>query len=211
MSDIKEYFQSQASGENNSFKSPALGKQKDKTKDKDKDKDRGKSKPKQRGFSQEKSMDKDKNQVQLEDECNANGDQLTNHVDIEATSQGPNDSQSQDKINALETPEVSEMATQTSDDIIIQKLVSLQTKIDKLDETIEDPKNGLSSQLAKTNNKVDQIYSDIHGAVDGILVRLQQVTTSAKANADKLTQMESSQKRMLALLDENKRLVEELK
>lgn len=111
----------------------------------------------------------------------------------------------------LEERTFSSRTTQTSEDEILKALAELAQKYDKLDKDIHDPKNGVVNQLASTQGKVADLYTDIHGAVGGLKVRMDKVTISAEQNSNKISQMENNQARMSALLDENKRLVQELK
>lgn len=64
--------------------------------------------------------------------------------------------------------------------------------------------------MAKTQEKVQSLYSDIHGAVSGLEVRMKTVTEIANNNVTKISQLEACQGRMASLLDDNKRLVQEL-
>lgn len=121
-----------------------------------------------------------------------------------------NTDQSQHAQERLLTVIKNSFATQTTEDEMLKALKELADKYSKLEETIEDPRNGLSSQLAKTQEKLSNLHTDVHGAVDRILVKLQAVTETATSNTAKIQSMETAQARMLALLDENKRLVKEL-
>lgn len=109
------------------------------------------------------------------------------------------------------TQEHSDAETQTTSDALLKTVQAMQSQLNKMEEVINDPRNGLSSQLAKTQEKLQNIHSDIHGAVDGILVKMQNLTTSSEANTAKILQLETGHKRMAAVLDENKRLVQELR
>lgn len=103
------------------------------------------------------------------------------------------------------------IAIQTSDDEILSAIRELAEKCNKLESVVEDPKNGISCQLAKTQRTVTELYSDINGAVSGLKVQMQTVIKTAKENSEKIVQMEDCQKRMAAMLGENKRMMEELK
>lgn len=103
------------------------------------------------------------------------------------------------------------VATQTHEDEILSAIKELAEKCHKMENTIEDPKSGLSVQLAKTQSTVTSLYSDIHGAVSGLKVQMEKATKIAKDNSDEIVKIQDSQKRMAALLGENKRIVQELK
>lgn len=102
-------------------------------------------------------------------------------------------------------------ATQTSEDEILKAIHELASKYQTVEDTLNHPKNGLTTQLSKTNATVETLYSEIFGAVSGIKVQLQKISQTADNNTAKINQMEESQKRMAALLEENKRIVQELK
>lgn len=103
------------------------------------------------------------------------------------------------------------MASHTAIDEILKAVKELAVKYNKIENDIHDPKLGISAQLAKTQDKVTNLHTDIHGAVSGLEVRMSQVTETANANEKQIKQIKDSQKRMGALLAENKRLVQELK
>lgn len=102
-------------------------------------------------------------------------------------------------------------ATQTSEDEILRAIHELAHKYQSLDDTINDPKNGISYQLAKTSATVSSLHSEIFGAVNGLKTQLEKITATANLNAEKIAKMEDSQKRMALLLEENKRIVQDLK
>lgn len=102
-------------------------------------------------------------------------------------------------------------ATQTNEDEMLKAIQELANKYQEVDNTLNDPKNGMVKQLAKTNDKVSGLYTDIHGAVSGIKISLETVITRAAENSAKIEAMESTQKKIVALLDENKTLVDELR
>lgn len=112
--------------------------------------------------------------------------------------------------NANVEEDTQEMATQTTGEPLIQTIKEMQTQLQGFEDIINDPKNGLTVQLAKTISRVNDLYSDIHGAVNGLKVKMDQVTKKAADNAKQIDTMQSNQTRMSALLDENKRLVQEL-
>lgn len=103
------------------------------------------------------------------------------------------------------------IATQTTEDDLLSAIKELADKYQKMEKTIEDPKIGLSANLAKMQDKVQDLHTDIHGAVSGLIVSVKKVTDTAMDNSTKISKIKDSQTRMAALLDENKRLVHELK
>lgn len=103
-----------------------------------------------------------------------------------------------------------EATTQTSEDEILVAIRELQNKVVQVEEKVDHPKNGLTNQLAKNIEATKNNYSDIHGAVNGILARLATLTKKTEENSKKMEQLEKSQTRMASLLVDNKRLVNEL-
>lgn len=160
-------------------------------------------------INSEKSVDHDR---EHDREQSDHVEQLTQHEQSpQHESVKPSDYDTSKTNSDASTLKDNSKSTQTSEDEIIKALHELASKYQTLDDSINDPKNGISQQLAKTSNTVTSIYSEIYGAVSGIKVQLEQVTKTAQANSEKITQMENSQKRMAALLEENKRIVRELK
>lgn len=140
------------------------------------------------------------------DKSNANGDHTMTgeqHVEQSESTQ-PENSLNHEKA-------CTSRATQTTEDEMLKAIKELADKYQRIDNDVNDPKVGISIQLAKTQDKLSSLHTDIHGAVSGIETRLQQITTTANANSQKIVQMEGSQTRMAALLDENKRIIKELK
>lgn len=125
------------------------------------------------------------------------------HDKEELSVQGPNAIKDQATLN--------DATTQTSEDAILTAVEELLNRITKLEDTINQPKNGIAEQLAKTTQKATDLYSDIHGAVSGLLVRMDQVTKTADSNALKIKQLEDSQQRIMSILNDNKKLMNELK
>lgn len=76
---------------------------------------------------------------------------------------------------------------------------------------VDHPKTGFSAKLAKNIHDTQELRDTIHGAVNGVLVRIDQITETAKTNGENIAKMEASQNLMASLLDDNKRLVQELK
>lgn len=104
-----------------------------------------------------------------------------------------------------------QIATQTTPDRMPTVIAELTKKINGMEEAINHPKNGLAPLLAKNIAKVQDLHSDIHGAVDGILVRMEAISKTAAQNASNILLIQNTQTRMSALLDENKRIIQELR
>lgn len=205
VSDIKEYFLAK----NKDSDSPMPPKkQADKIKDKERAKEAKQARENIRAMIE--GLDKQGDQTNDESTENANGvntskEKSLNHVD---------------GANALTTNELgvtqiqsqsTTVATQTSEDEILSAINELLSKYKRLEDVVEDPKNGLSVQLAKTQGTVSQLYSDINGAVSGLKAQMAKVTKIAEGNSASIKQLSESQKQVVTLLEENKRLVHELK
>lgn len=103
------------------------------------------------------------------------------------------------------------VATQTSEDEMLSAISELLDKYKRLENTVEDPKNGLTVQLAKTKETVTQLYTDINGAVSGLKVQMEKVNKITLENCAKFDKLTEGKKQVASLLDENKRLISELK
>lgn len=120
------------------------------------------------------------------------------------------DLESTDKDDSEKIKKMQSIGTQTNEDEILKALKEIALKYQQIDDAINDPKNGISYQLAKRKDTVTTLHSDIHGAVSGVEVRLVSVIQSAQENMNNIQAMEVAQKRITALLEENKRLIQEL-
>lgn len=195
VSDIKEYFQSK--NKDDSLMSTSTKK----THLKAKDKERAKEAKIARENIIEMIKGLDNNKPAGNEE-NANGDMSIEDLKhVEQTSDDSNEGISAD--NLASTP--------NSQDEILSAISELLAKYKRLEDVVEDPKNGLSAQLGKTQSTVSQLYSDINGAVSGLKVQMAKVTEIAEQNSKNIQKILEDNKQMAMLLDENKRLVQELK
>lgn len=202
VSDIADYFNRQDKMTGTSTCKTSGRSQKDKEKDKEKEKELREVRENIKAM-----IDNDNNKDTDQRPLNANGDNAKHDNEI-ASKQVESNTISETSI-IKETGAIS-IATQTNDDEILKALRELAEKYNKVETDLNDPKNGVSVQLAKTQQKVTSLYTDIHGAVSGLEVRMQQITATANSNLEKIIQIQNWQKRMTSLLDENKRLVSEL-
>lgn len=93
---------------------------------------------------------------------------------------------------------------------ILENLKQIQETLNKFDRAIFDPKNGLEAQVAKTIARVDNLYTDIHGAVDGLKVHMTKTEEMAGNNQAKITVVENNMVRMTKMLDESKQISQQL-
>lgn len=204
VSEITDYFQTKAN--NTPMSRKASGKTKDKEREKELKETRENIKALIKGIDSPTPIKDNSENTNGGDQANAGAVNRDSNENV-------HDDESHDKSNAREkeTKEINSIATQTSEDEMLSAIKELALKYKKMEDTIEDPKNGLSVQLAKTQNTVTQLYTDINGAVSGLKVQMERVTKIADENTKKIDSMESGQRKMMALLEENKRIVQELK
>lgn len=93
---------------------------------------------------------------------------------------------------------------------VIKSLQEIKKTLNKMEDAIFDPKNGIEVQLAKTIEKVTEMHTEIHGAVGGRKVRLNKVENSVQSEENKRQVMEANLGRLAKLLDENKKITEQL-
>lgn len=222
VSDIADFFQSKILNSPMPPTNKTGRKTSGKAKDKEKDKERKKeikevkenikryleqddmSNTGQEQKDQSKGSDNQSTETEIEDMSNSN--------DLSAIE--PNNEHGNLEPNEKNTPTADNCqnkATQTSDDEILKALKELAIKYQALDKTVNEPKLGMVDQLFKTNEKVTNLHTDIHGAVSGIKIQLEKVIETATKSSERLETMENSQKKIAALLDENKKLINELK
>lgn len=181
---------------------------KDKMSSKIKTRNASKSKDKGSNGEQETS----KNQPEITHEARGNSPDNTDNLTEQDNPLNHEYEHEHEEIAKTSEAEISlnNASTQTSDDAILAALKELQEKIVKVEEDIHQPKNGISDQLAKTSEKVSDIYTDIHGAVNGILVRMDHISNLATTNSNKITQMELTQDRITKMLNDSKKLMNDL-
>lgn len=152
--------------------------------------------------------------LQLEDEASNTSNARTNAV--ETTKEMP-DQTSLKQLDSNEeeaTPQTSKQneAAKISQDnsAVLQALNEIKGSLTKLENTIFDPKNGIEAQLGKTISRVDDIYTEIHGAVGGLKVRMDQAETNIATSTTKLSTLESNLSRLAKMIDESKRISSDL-
>lgn len=98
----------------------------------------------------------------------------------------------------------------SSKEEMLEALQELTDKFDKLDNIINHPKQGIGAQVVNLTLKGDNLYSDIHGAVDGVLVKLANMNKEVDVTKQSTQNMEKNQDRLTKMLAENKRLSQDL-
>lgn len=94
----------------------------------------------------------------------------------------------------------------TSKEEILGAIKELTTLVAKLDNDIHHPKNGIGAQLVKANLRMDNLYTDIHEAISGIVPKLNQAVENVQDLQSRMNTIESSNKRLVDMLSETKRL-----
>lgn len=107
-------------------------------------------------------------------------------------------------------PSHNEQNTTTQDKAILETLQEIKQSLNKFETAIFDPKNGIEVLLAKTITRVDNIHSEIHGAVNGIKVRLEKMENVSASAQLRLDTLETSVTRLTKMLDENKQVAQQL-
>lgn len=221
VSDISEIFQSKINS--NSISMPPTGrKTSGRSKaEKEKDKEREKSVKEARenikaylnkmddkgniANGEKASAESAPNSPVRDNDCNhAEENASDNHEDATG-----DDEQNEEEINdkAIKSHSIH---TQTNEDEILKAIKELASKYQSIEDTLNHPHNGLAYQLAKASEKINNLHTDIHGAVSGVLAQMEVTSSKAVNNEKKILQMENAQKRMAVLLEENKRLRDEL-
>lgn len=93
---------------------------------------------------------------------------------------------------------------------ILDALRELSTKFTTLDNIINHPKQGLGSQMVSLTLRGDNFYTDVHGAANGLLVRVGKLESKLQEAETTMKNFEESQKRLTTMLAENKRLSQDL-
>lgn len=94
----------------------------------------------------------------------------------------------------------------TSKKEILIAIRELTTLVTKLDNDIHHPKNGIGAQLVKVNLRMDNLYTDIHGAVSGVIPKLNQAVSDVHDLQTRMSTIETSNKRLIDMLSQTRRL-----
>lgn len=193
VSEITDYFSSKMAGG---------GKTTNPKKNKDKDKEKESNNPPQISTNESTAIESENwaDQVSHEENNTSRGDK---HAEQNADS-------SHTSVKDKKAISTSSKETQTTEDVILKELSAIKEKLNALDTDVNDPKNGINAVLAKNSLRTDNLYTDIHGAVDGIKVRLSNMEIKTNENLRKIEIIESKCATVSALLENNKRLAHEL-
>lgn len=93
---------------------------------------------------------------------------------------------------------------------ILDALKALKTSVDKLDNDIHHPQSGIGAQMVKMTLRMDNLYTDIHGAVSGIIPRTGKLENQQLINCNKITELEKKQGRLTKLVNDSKRLTSDI-
>lgn len=89
---------------------------------------------------------------------------------------------------------------------ILDALKELTEKFTKLDDIINHPKKGIGAQVCNLTLKGDNLYTDIHSASDGLLLKMANLQKDVDVTKQSTQHMEAKQERITKMLAENKRL-----
>lgn len=196
VSDIAEFFSSKMTGTNSNPNSNGKSTKTPKVKEKEREQ-KTQTTPKTPTDLNNSETNTEKGDSwadKAEAETSANkANDLDNHVDHQPIS-----------------PQLTSKQTQTSEDAVLLELREIKQKLQSLDKDINDPRNGVSTQLAKMTSRVDSLHSDIHGAVSGIKVKMATMEKDLQNTSATVTSLGQKYSTLSKLLDENKRLMNEL-
>lgn len=89
-------------------------------------------------------------------------------------------------------------------------LKELTALVSKLDNDIHHPQKGVGAQIVKMTLRMDNLYSDIHGAVDGIIPKLTKATADISQLEARTKIIEENNRRLVDLLSESKKLARDI-
>lgn len=93
---------------------------------------------------------------------------------------------------------------------MLKDLGELKTTVNKLSATIYSPKTGVEDQLVKTIERVDNLFSDIHSASDGLKLQMAQQKLALDEASAKIALYQSNNDKLIQMLEDSKRLVQEM-
>lgn len=93
---------------------------------------------------------------------------------------------------------------------MLEAIQELTEKYNKLDDVVNHPKTGTGAKIVGLTLRGDTMYSAVHGANNGALVRLDKMQKDFESLKSSLNQMEQNQKRFSNMMAENKRLAADL-
>lgn len=164
------------------------------------------------------TTNKDCNQKVMVEELNGDAEGNASHEQIKQTSLNScENSESEEQLENNKdqsTTEKTSIATQTEGDPVQQHLLkevaSLKDEVKKLNSTVYHPNTGVEDLLGKTVARVDDIYSDIHGAVDGLKVQMATTKLVTSELSAKIQALEENNAKLVQLMNDSKRLVQDI-
>lgn len=89
---------------------------------------------------------------------------------------------------------------------ILTSLKEVCELLKKLENDVHHPKDGIGAKMVSMHLRLDNLYSDIHGAVSGILPRLSQFEEKINHRTSRIEKMESNQDKILQLMVDMKKV-----
>lgn len=121
----------------------------------------------------------------------------------EKSEQKDNDSDVTDANDAIDPNNISNKD-------ILDSLTEVCELVKKLDNDIHHPKDGIGSKIVQLTLRMDNIYTDIHGAVSGILPKISKIEDSMESQDSKIETLESNQEKVKNLMIDMKKLTHDV-
>lgn len=139
-------------------------------------------------------------QQQEHDDCNRplNGNEINSKVDSSHI-ENQTVEEVDESLAEQESQEESQEEINVSNAEVVESLREVCELIKKLDNDIHHPKNGIGAKLVQMTLRMDNLYTDIHGAVEGILPRVNEMSA-------KISVHEENQKKVIQLMGDMKKL-----
>lgn len=99
---------------------------------------------------------------------------------------------------------------QASNEEILEGLKEVCKLVKKLDNDIHHPKGGIGATLVQLTLRMDNLYSDIHGAVSGLKPTQNQLEDSVKFSSAKIETLEQNQSKIVQLMNDMKKLTQDV-
>lgn len=93
---------------------------------------------------------------------------------------------------------------------ILEGLKELCQLVKKLDNDIHHPKNGVGAKLVQLTLRCDNLYTDIHGAVSGILPTLDTMSENISKNQTNLETVQQHQSKITQMMSDMKKLTHDI-
>lgn len=103
-----------------------------------------------------------------------------------------------------------ECGADVSNQEILEGLKEVCQLVKKLDNDIHHPKNGVGAKLVQLTLRLDNLYTDIHGAASGIKTKMASMEEKISANSTKIESMKGNQEKILQLMVDMRKLSQDI-